>query len=280
MTQAYPLNVGDHSSYKVRSISGTCGMLCLHREKTRIRPTKSDSGKTLLTITLFVVTTNLLTLNQPHESVTITTWNCRGLSISEPYLKSISESSDIILIQEHWLWPYEMHKLSSVLCSYSANGMCDKRLDENSALKRGCGGVGIPWKKSMNASPVPLHLSTDRICAISLKLNETNAKQLAILNVYCPSSDADMDCFTQCVHDLEETLNLFDGESTALVIAGDFNAHLGSLAGLRGHGPPNEQGLVLKEFIDRNNLFVASHSQLSTGPPYTYHSGERFSTID
>ena len=63
-------------------------------------------------------------------------------------------------------------------------------------------------------------------------------------------------------------------------IAGDFNAHLGSLAGLRGHGSPNERGLVLKEFIDRNNLFVASHSQLSTGPPYTYHSGERFSTID
>ena len=81
-----------------------------------------------------------------------------------------------------------------------------------------------------------------------------HVKQLAILNVYYPSSDADMDCYTQCVHDLEETLNLFDGESTALVIAGDLNAHLGSLAGLKGHGPPNERGLVLKEFIDRNNL--------------------------
>lgn len=121
----------------------------------------------------------------------------------------------------------------TVLSGYSVHGLCDKKLDENSALKRGYGEVAILWKKSMNASPVPLHLSTDRICAISLKLNETHGKQLAILNVYFPSSDADMNFYTQCVHDFEETLNLFDGQSTALAIEGDFNAHLGALAGSR-----------------------------------------------
>ena len=72
-------------------------------------------------------------------------WNCRGFGNSEPYLKTISDSSDIVLI--HWLWPYEMHKLSSILCGYSSTGLCDKKLDEHSDLKRGCGGVAMLWAK-------------------------------------------------------------------------------------------------------------------------------------
>ena len=71
-----------------------------------------------------------------------------------------------------------------------------------------------------------------------------------------------------------------DSKNTAMVIAGDFNAHLGTLAGPRGSGPPNQRGFALKDFIDRNELFVASHCSLSHGPSYTYHSGRYFSTID
>ena len=55
--------------------------------------------------------------------------------------------------------------------------------------------------------------------------------------------------WTQCISDVEEN---FDSETTAVVIAGDFNAHLGTLAVPRGHGSPNDRELVLKEFIDRN----------------------------
>ena len=46
-------------------------------------------------------------------------------------------------------------------------------------------------------------------------------------------------------------------------------------------GPPNQRGFIVKDFIDRNNLFVSSHSYYtSSGPPFTYHSGNTFSTID
>ena len=41
-----------------------------------------------------------------------------------------------------------------------------------------------------------------------------------------------------------------------------------------------KRGFALKEFIDRNKLLVASHSSLSSGPSYTYHSGRYYSTID
>ena len=82
-----------------------------------------------------------------------------------------------------------------------------------------------------------------------------------------PSAENGLDHFRDCILHVEEDLNSFDGETTAIVIAGDFNAHLDTLAGPRGQGTLNQRGLILKEFIDRNHLFVASHSSSSCGPP-------------
>ena len=108
----------------------------------------------------------------------------------------------------------------------------------------------------------------------------TFISKLVIVNIHCPSADAILVDYEQCLHNLEEVVNSHLHESTAIVIAGDFNAHLGTLAGPRGSGPPNHRGILLKQFIDRNNLFVSSHSRLSDGPPYTFHSGRNYSTVD
>lgn len=79
---------------------------------------------------------------------------------------------------------------------------------------------------------------------------------------------------------MEKEINRYNSSQVAIIIAGDYNAHLGPLAGPRGVGMPNERGLALKKFIDRNILFVASHSSTSSGPTYTYHSGGHFTTVD
>ena len=43
-------------------------------------------------------------------SLKITCWNCRGLSNSTQYLSElISDGSDVIILSEHWLWPFELH---------------------------------------------------------------------------------------------------------------------------------------------------------------------------
>ena len=73
-----------------------------------------------------------------ESSIAMATWNCRGMGTSEPYLKVLSRTADVILIQEHWLWPYELHKLSSYLSEFVALGKADHRLTEVSDLNRGC----------------------------------------------------------------------------------------------------------------------------------------------
>ena len=64
-------------------------------------------------------------------------------SCSEPYLKYLANHSDIILLREHWLWPFELQKLSSVIDVYFSFGVNDSRLGDTSTLHRRCGGVAI-----------------------------------------------------------------------------------------------------------------------------------------
>ena len=136
------------------------------------------------------------------------------------------------------------------------------------------------WRKSLDVTNSSKSTTSDRICCIDISMKHNTLKSLVIVNVYFPSADHDQAEFVQCLEDLEELVCGFDCAEHALVIGGDFNAHLGTLAGPRGSGTPNQRGLLLKQFIDRNSLFVASHSQSSMGPDYTFHSGNHFTTID
>ena len=87
--------------------------------------------------------------------ISITSWNCRGIMNATLYLNQlIQDGSDIIAISEHWLWPYQLHLLNSVHPDFVSFGFSDNRLNENSNLNRGCGGVGFIWRRSIMASPV------------------------------------------------------------------------------------------------------------------------------
>ena len=46
--------------------------------------------------------------------------------------------TDILVITEHWLWPYELHKLADISSDFDAHGISDYRLTPNS-------GVVVVW---------------------------------------------------------------------------------------------------------------------------------------
>ena len=137
-------------------------------------------------------------VNTPTTSVTVTTWNCRGVKNAVPYLHHLIENdSDIIAITEHWLWPCQLHMLQNIHPDYDGFGFSDNRLHENTDLIRGCGGVGIIWKKSLSVSPVT-NISSDRLCAVRLSVHDDpeNVCSITILCVYLPSSDHPTDRHT------------------------------------------------------------------------------------
>ena len=108
--------------------------------------------------------TSLRIMPSSHQ-ITITDWNCQGLSQATLYLrKLIDDGSMVIVVTEHWLWPYELHCLNDIHPDYTALAISDKCLSSTSELVRGCGGVAILWHKSLTI--IPIDTNSDRFCAI------------------------------------------------------------------------------------------------------------------
>lgn len=116
----------------------------------------------------------------------ITSWNCRGLASSIPYLNSlISAGSDIIVISEHWLWPFELHRLNEIHPEFIGYGQADARLTSWSD-GRGFGGIGVIWRRDLDVSVV--HATTsDRICSIRMA-HRTSNSTLSVIGVYASLS--------------------------------------------------------------------------------------------
>lgn len=190
----------------------------------------------------------------PQQQLRVTTWNCRGLNNGEPYLHQLADNdSDVVVVTEHWLWPFESHRLSQVHPSFAAETKTDARLDENSSLLRGCGGVGILWRKTLDATPISC-ISSDRISGIRLKLTSPEPAELTILGVYLPCAGQGLE--TYCEHLIELERLVSEGQRLGpVLIAGDFNAHLGPLGGTRGQDNPNQEGIILKQLLDRCELY-------------------------
>ncbi len=99
----------------------------------------------------------------------------RGLHNALPYLHHlITEGSNIIAINEHWLWPFQLNSLNNIHSDYRGYGVSDHRLNAESNLTRGCGGAGIIWNTSLKATPLS-GIQSDRICAIRISLRDSSS---------------------------------------------------------------------------------------------------------
>ena len=186
-----------------------------------------------------------------QTSLRVCTWNCHGLMQALPYIQELAEEHDVIILSEHWLWPYELHKLDEIHPDFASFGTSDQRLNAECTLTRGCGGVAVFWRKNLSLSPV--HLDSDRIIAVQLPLKSHGV--LTVTGVYLPSSDHPLETFREYLSDLEGMISSLQ-RNGPIIIAGDFNAHLGRDSGPWVCGDKNAQGTLLQEFIHRASLYI------------------------
>ena len=139
-------------------------------------------------------------------SVKMTGWNCRGLRNSIPYLNAlIEDSSKVFVLSEHWLWPFELHRLGEVHPDFSEVGRADSRLGEESNLSRGCGGVGILWHKSLDATPIE-GIRSDRICGIRFREREGSDTWVSVVGVYLPCVNMSLEFYREQLTELERVI--------------------------------------------------------------------------
>ena len=216
-----------------------------------------------------------------QQSLTISCWNCRGWATGASYLDHMVQGgSDVIVISEHWLWPYELHKLDKFNSQYRGMGKSDPRLTEASDISaRGCGGVGILWRKSFDVTPIS-DIRSNRICGIRIKRSTENDQSwISILGVYLPCLDLGAKLYHDSLVELERVVSESE-QLGPVIIAGDFNAHLGPMWGPRANKSPNIQGVLLGEVLDRCKLHAVSLGDSVSGPDYTYLSGNSSTIVD
>ena len=207
------------------------------------------------------------------DRIKIAAWNCRGVANAHPYLNQlISNGSDVIILSEHWLWPFQLNQLQDIHPSYAGFGFADKRLNEKSHLTKGCGGVGIIWRKSLPIIPMTKIVS-DRFCAVQLQ-PENPAENVYIIGVYLPSCNHSMEDFAEYLADLENTISTLQ-PTGRIILAGDLNVHLTQ------SNQSSSRESLLHHCIHRHNLYSVSTSTNNvSGPNYTFFSSTSHSTVD
>ncbi len=138
--------------------------------------------------------------------------------------------------------------------------------------------MGILWHKSIAVTPIS-GINSDRICGIRFSVDDGNASLISVIAVYLPCLDQGFDCYREHVLELERLVTESEQLGPGAVL-GDFNAHLGSLGGLRGVGDTNLQGVLLQEIMGRCNLSAASLGCMDSGPVHTYYNGDTCTTVD
>ena len=100
----------------------------------------------------------------------------------------------------------------------------------DSLSRKGFGGVAFLWRKCLNVTRLD-NLGNDRIMVVSVN-SAPNNKTIFILGVYLPTSSAPLNSYETCLDILEDIILQLQDRGT-IIIAGYFNAHIGSLGGPR-----------------------------------------------
>jgi len=114
------------------------------------------------------------------HKLSVVSYNLHGLNQGRPLLESLCNDHDIVMVQEHWLAPYDLDRLNCI-----SNGMvCYSSSAMDAAISQGClrgrpfGGLAIFVKNAIAANTVLVKSATRYIIM--------QFEQSLIINVYLP----------------------------------------------------------------------------------------------
>jgi len=189
-------------------------------------------------------------------SVNVVSYNCRSLKNSVQVVKDLCKTSDIVLLQEHWLLPQDLHLLSELDDDFLAFGTSPVNTEEGILQGRPYGGVAVLWRQNIGLEVSIESCDEDRILAASVKSGD---RQMLLVCVYMPTDCVNhADLFMENLGKIESLSN--DLGISNICIMGDFNTR-----------PDGRFAPMLYEFCQDNNLHV-SDVELLPNDTFTYFS--------
>ena len=104
------------------------------------------------------------------------------------YVHDIMNSSDIVCLQEHFLYPDYTEYLLTLHPDYNGFVRSESTLNVFDFPRRRKGGIAVLWREAINYAVEPISdLGNDIIMVI--KLVTINCQPVYIVNVYMPSAN-------------------------------------------------------------------------------------------
>jgi exonuclease III len=197
----------------------------------------------------------------------ICTFNCRSLKNCLPAVYELCNKYDIVLLQEHWLMPNELHVLNSIHSEFQSCGLSAIDISSDILVGRPFGGTGILYRKSLANTVTLVDSDESRITGIQL---HTSVGPLLLLNVYMPTNYNDEEssvAYSECLGKLNALM--LDAEAIHTVIAGDFNCSPGSRFFTK-----------YADFASDNSMIMSDLNCLKDVSTYISDDGHKSSWID
>ena len=214
------------------------------------------------------------------RSISATAWNMNCLfDRGQPYLHELLKNSNIIILNEHGLYPKELYKLELIHKQFDAFGKASKDLKDanfGSNISGHC-GCAIMWNKNLSKYAVPMpQLGTDRICVLHVVI--PGVIDLYVIGVYLPYQGCKIASFTEELTVLEDLIVQFNATSTVLVL-GDINAHI-RINQYRSWGKNSLNGNLYYRAMCRNDMAITDLMAGTLGPNYSFNRNTSYSYVD
>ena len=202
-----------------------------------------------------------------NKFLRVCSFNCRSFKNSIYSIHDLCDNYDIVLLQEHWLLPFDLPLLNSAHNDFVSTGLSAVDIGKDILVGRPYGGTAILYRKCLAEKICVVDSHDSRITGIQVV---TNMGPMLLLNVYMPTNyndDASLEAYLDCLSQLH--VLVVDSDVIHTIIAGDFNCSPGSR--------------FFKEFTNfaaENNLVTTDLNQLHDVVTYISDDGSKSSWVD
>lgn len=192
-------------------------------------------------------------------SLKLASYNLHGYNQGQHLLTDLCPLFDVLFIQEHWLYPDELHYLNNIDCNYLFVGT-SSMINIGARVRQGrpFGGLGILIKRDLLANFICV-AKRERFIAVFVA-------NILFINVYMPVyNGVEYEDEMQCI--LTDIMSIISENCASnVVIGGDFNFNF----------EPNHKVTNLFHHVTGDKFVFCDNflTSVSSGPPVTFRRNE------
>ncbi|MES9904845.1 MAG: reverse transcriptase domain-containing protein [Sedimenticola sp.] len=205
--------------------------------------------------------------NKNVKLLKLATLNVKNVETNNQYLLNVLKSSDVVCLQETWLFAFQLEQLNQLDENFESQG---KAVDDNDPIPpvqkpRGYGGVANLTRTNSDLKFRKCNDGSNRIVVTEMLSNPP----VCLCNVYMPARNSrTSQSYSEILDELSEIISKYKS-THAIIVLGDMNASLITRKG-------NEQDILFKQFCEKENL----HTNQFGEPTFFHENGRDCAELD